>query len=1262
MNVLPSCVCLLLCAWAAHAQAPERAPLSPFEADEHTLLLYHLDEGEGLLAHDASGNDYHGQVQGATWAPGKFGGALRFDGKSAAVFREATPAIVGLEQITVECWFAQDDPAGRQFLMGKDVSFHFDVTDGAATSMSIYNEGGRVENAEGLRHQHLGTGLGSLRPGRWYHNAVSYDGEFLSFFLDGVLRHRVRAARDFLLGIEARGLWVGSYVGTDFWFSGRIDELRVSDCVRYDPDNALKVGERVFEMPERGLPPRAVREPQTTGRATLEVTLRKLHGGDAVGWVRLKPRRRPAAVVGRYELKDMEPGEELQLSIDVSDETEARGPFILGLEPEGRGGYFAVTQATLRVGDEPPGRWRGHAASRRTFDPPILIPLFPNPGPVSGQGEFAPRLLVPHDADRLGGDLEFSEEEDGQPACLVGDGYAEWWFETEAECAYRVYMRYAATVPRPCDLVIDGQDLHPFHMAARNTTDGLGARNALWEYQGTVTLGPGVHWVRVQDVLPDIVALAFELTAKVPPARVPWERHAVPEGDFLAAARWWSDSIMDTPPLRLAPTVRVIHRGAWDLEPFGRLRFGFEGRGSGHVVSLWLVDAKGDEKLLWRARDTEAGVREVSVPVSFEGNDTFDPGRVEAVCIESDEGNTRPREVNRFAGAIIGPVFDRRDAIAQAEGHAARVAQARERLASVLREAPRRAGALLARGFRPWTKPVVPEEHPLFAAAEPKPVTRATLGQDFHATGARSIRPDTLDDFHVHYDFGDVCWPHIGMCPLRDNFETEEAYRKALEEFERLLEGVRDRGLLLFDVWGYVPHNPQFPWKIAPEHHEILLRVFGDRFLGYDNGEQDGRYIGAYAHRGAATNRKEAWDDFVAWDEHICTDHQDYMNATGSLNFSHYYGERNARMLGLETAQGLPSDTLMFAFLRGAGRQYGRLIYQATSIWNRFGYNMYHDRKTTAARGYGYGPNKGCSLSLHRRLFFSGYLGGHSIAGTETAQFTADRLESGAPELSPLGRQHLDIMDWVRRHPDRGVQYTPVAFMLDFYNGWNMPRHLYRSDRYRIWGKFPYEKGDYVIDGMFRMVWPGYEDASYLRNERGFICPTPYGDIFDVLTNRCHPDVLAQYGAVMLLGEVEMTPEVVANLGDFVREGGDLLLDARHARALPEGFCGVSFGEEANGVLSHVVATGETFEEHPYTYTVLDLAGAEPLVANEAGHPLMAVHEVGGGARDCRRGGLLDDRRPHLRGARDRQHGATLPAAGGRAGGAGRILRLVWPG
>ena len=185
--------------------------------------------------------------------------------------------------------------------------------------------------------------------------------------------------------------------------------------------------------------------------------------------------------------------------------------------------------------------------------------------------------------------------------------------------------------------------------------------------------------------------------------------------------------------------------------------------------------------------------------------------------------------------------------------------------------------------------------------------------------------------------------------------------------------------------------------------------------------------------------------------------------------------------------------------------------------------------------------------------------------------------------------------------------------MLDFYNGWNMPRHLYRSDLYKIWGKFPYEKGDYQIDALFRMIWPGYEDCSYLRNERGFLTPTPYGDSFDVITNRCHQELLNQYPAIMLLGDVELTPDVVQRLTGFVRQGGDLLLDANHARALSELCSGVRLGENQTGYVSCVLASGETFDEQPYTYTLAELLEADPLLTNELGKPLLTVQRVGRG-------------------------------------------------
>lgn len=44
-------------------------PARRFQPDKETLVLYHFDEGEGDVAHDASGNHHDGKIKGAKWIP-----------------------------------------------------------------------------------------------------------------------------------------------------------------------------------------------------------------------------------------------------------------------------------------------------------------------------------------------------------------------------------------------------------------------------------------------------------------------------------------------------------------------------------------------------------------------------------------------------------------------------------------------------------------------------------------------------------------------------------------------------------------------------------------------------------------------------------------------------------------------------------------------------------------------------------------------------------------------------------------------------------------------------------------------------------------------------------------------------------------------------------------------------------------------------------------------------------------------------------------
>ncbi|MDA1054559.1 MAG: hypothetical protein O3C40_29360 [Planctomycetota bacterium] len=49
-------------------------PASRFTPDDDTMALYHFDEGQGEIVHDASENGHHGLIQNATWVDG-IGGA-----------------------------------------------------------------------------------------------------------------------------------------------------------------------------------------------------------------------------------------------------------------------------------------------------------------------------------------------------------------------------------------------------------------------------------------------------------------------------------------------------------------------------------------------------------------------------------------------------------------------------------------------------------------------------------------------------------------------------------------------------------------------------------------------------------------------------------------------------------------------------------------------------------------------------------------------------------------------------------------------------------------------------------------------------------------------------------------------------------------------------------------------------------------------------------------------------------------------------------
>jgi len=512
-------------------------------------------------------------------------------------------------------------------------------------------------------------------------------------------------------------------------------------------------------------------------------------------------------------------------------------------------------------------------------------------------------------------------------------------------------------------------------------------------------------------------------------------------------------------------------------------------------------------------------------------------------------------------------------------------------------------------------------------------VTRADLDHQFHTVAMRAFNTDrspadpphiyrlvgiaeTLDLFTRDYDFGRVMWPFW-------TFLFAENWREAIDEMAA-------RKLYLFDIWGYCPSGPaeRYGWseyRIPDETHRYILEKMGPRFLGYDNGEQDGRYIGGYAKLvcPAPVTRRQGYDAFCQYFRRLGDDLQNYLVSLNSLTFPHYFAEMgNHRLLGAESAQALPSVPMWYAFIRGAGKQYGVLWFGNASVWNRWGAKSLAapDAEDMDAPGYLTGPTAGTSMSLLRRLWYVLVMYGGVIMGFESGHLgapeerAADGVTRLVPALTDIGREHLRGARWCAEHPDRGEQHTPVALLWDFYAGWAPPRHLYTADTYLVWGNMPYAKGDHQIDLLLRELYPHYEDAGFHHSERGFLTATPCGDSFDVLLSDASDEVLDRYQCVVVLGETRIEGELLAKLSRCVERGGHVVACANQLGRDAGALFGVEVGpvEEAY----HAVIERQPWPINESRFRVHRLTcepGGAVLAHTRQGAPLVVRRDSPGG-------------------------------------------------
>lgn len=463
-------------------------------------------------------------------------------------------------------------------------------------------------------------------------------------------------------------------------------------------------------------------------------------------------------------------------------------------------------------------------------------------------------------------------------------------------------------------------------------------------------------------------------------------------------------------------------------------------------------------------------------------------------------------------------------------------------------------GAVEAVGVYPYR--LDPRQHPDEARRAVKPPSYESFGRKMQFIAYRGLDKSGIVRYVEKDGLGDILWPPIGAL-----FASDITNRVA---------EVKRRGLYLFDPWGFVPGSGEGgPWRqyyVPRTTLELFERELGDRWLGMDNGEQDGRYMSfAQTQIPFGRDRIGQYLNFQRHFERMDEMLGNKMATLVSLNYGHYFLRENCyTLIGAETAQALPNAQVYYSWIRGAGKQYGVPWFGNVSAFNRWGWKNYPSRDWEAdpAKRLKGTPVGGTSLALLKKLMYAQICYNSLAVGFELGLYWPGKYTgSGQTELSPIGRIHKGAVDWCAKHGDPGVMHTPVAIMTDFYAGWCFPRHLYAGHSYLVWGALPYDSGDHLTDGVLDLLYPGYYDSSYYTDERGFNVDTPYGDIADCVLSDAPAWMLAQYPVVILTGRLRASEELRDTLLDYVRGGGELCLTKGNAKTLfPNGFKGIALG------------------------------------------------------------------------------------------------------
>lgn len=309
-------------------------------------------------------------------------------------------------------------------------------------------------------------------------------------------------------------------------------------------------------------------------------------------------------------------------------------------------------------------------------------------------------------------------------------------------------------------------------------------------------------------------------------------------------------------------------------------------------------------------------------------------------------------------------------------------------------------------------------------------------------------------------------------------------------------------------------------------------------------------------------------------------------------------------------------------FIRGASRQYDKPWGIDVSTWR----TETNAATTFDANGTLLG---GWSPSYLSRIMYGSYFNGANVV-----QIEATIYGSGST-YNPFGAAVKEFCNFALvRHRDVGRPLVNMAFMLDFYNGFDA-KHWRWCQNNAVWyQQIPYSDGDYMINNLFKAAYPGHwlqgltpnapfsDAAGYAAYLAGGGDPRPYepmsttryGNNLDIILNNASAAALARYKVIMLAGGIAIDNTTRPLLLQWVQNGGLLVANVKQITKADESFLGVTLTTStAVASSSKWITDGIVEPEQPFTYTKVTPTTATVIADNNGADALITRNAVGSG-------------------------------------------------